>query len=101
MARSELRISPSKRKDLVKRTPLWSPFERARDRWVKCLAEPEYRGRLLRNHELQHSISAGEQDRRDGFHPRNRLLGRVVACSGSRATIAAVAERGTTDLTEL
>ncbi|MGN7293412.1 ATP-binding protein [Rhizobium sp. SAFR-030] len=55
----------------------------------------------MRNHELQHSISAGEQDRRDGFHPRNRLLGRVVACSGSRATIAAVAERGTTDLTEL
>ncbi len=55
----------------------------------------------MRNHELHHSISAGEQDRRDGMHPRNRLLGRVVACGGARATIAAIAESGTTDLTEL
>ncbi|AVC50635.1 ftsK/SpoIIIE family protein [Rhizobium leguminosarum bv. viciae] len=44
---------------------------------------------------------AGEQDRRDGHTPGNRFLGRVVACSGSRATIAAVAEQGGTDLTEL
>ncbi len=29
----------------------------------------------------------------------NRMLGRVVACNGSRATIAAVAEEGGTDLT--
>ncbi len=35
------------------------------------------------------------------MHPRNRLLGRVVACGGARATIAAIAESGTTDLTEL
>ena len=33
--------------------------------------------------------------------PGNRLLGRVVSCNGARATIAAIAERGGTDLTEL
>ncbi|WP_174552532.1 ATP-binding protein [Sinorhizobium glycinis] len=33
--------------------------------------------------------------------PGNRFLGRVVACNGSRATIAAVAERGETSLSEL
>ncbi|WP_172900186.1 MULTISPECIES: ATP-binding protein [Sinorhizobium] len=33
--------------------------------------------------------------------PGNRFLGRVVACNGSRATIAAVAEGGETSLTEL
>ena len=41
------------------------------------------------------------QERRDGVATGNRLLGRVVHCNGSRATIAAVAERGTTELTEL
>ncbi len=41
------------------------------------------------------------QDRRDGRKPGNRFLGRVVACNGSRATIAAVAEKGETSLTEL
>lgn len=35
------------------------------------------------------------------MHPGNRLLGRVVACTGSRATIAAIAENGSTDLAEL
>lgn len=40
-------------------------------------------------------------DRRDRLKPGNRFLGRVVACNGSRATIAAVAEAGGTDLTEL
>ncbi len=40
-------------------------------------------------------------DRRDKLKPGNRFLGRVVACNGSRATIAAVAEAGGTDLTEL
>ncbi|MBD9372844.1 ATP-binding protein [Rhizobium sp. ARZ01] len=44
---------------------------------------------------------AGEQDRRDDETPGNRLLGRVVACGGSRATISAVAEAGQTALTEL
>ncbi|MFD1743899.1 ATP-binding protein [Rhizobium helianthi] len=55
----------------------------------------------MRNHDLHLSASAGEQDRRDGLHPGNRLLGRVVACSGSRATIAAIAERGSTEISEL
>ncbi len=56
---------------------------------------------FLRNHELHQSVTAGEQDRRDGMHPRNRLLGRVVACSGARATISAVSEKGSTELSEL
>ena len=47
------------------------------------------------------SNDAGDQERRDGMRPGNRMLGRVVACNGSRATIAAVAEDGGTDLTEL
>lgn len=53
------------------------------------------------NSEFQSSIVAGEQERRDGVAPGNRLLGRIVACSGSRATISAVAEGGETALTEL
>jgi DNA helicase HerA-like ATPase len=55
----------------------------------------------LLNSDLQTSGKAGEHDRRDALTPGNRFLGRVVACSGSRATIAAVAEAGGTDLTEL
>ena len=53
------------------------------------------------NNDLQTSGKAGEHDRRDIQKPGNRFLGRVVACSGARATIAAVAEGGETDLTEL
>ena len=53
------------------------------------------------NNELHSSISAGEQERRDTLKRGNRFLGRVVACSGSRATIAAIAENGETSLTEL
>ena len=52
------------------------------------------------NNEFQTSMTAGEQDRRDG-QTGNRLLGRVVACNGSRATISAVADGGQTALTEL
>lgn len=44
---------------------------------------------------------ASEIDRRDTLRPGNRFLGRVVACSGSRATVSAVAENGTTELAEL
>ncbi|TCL73774.1 ATP-binding protein [Rhizobium sp. BK251] len=55
----------------------------------------------MRNNDLQTSSKAGEQDRRDSLAPGNRFLGRVVACSGSQATIAATAESGGTDLTEL
>ena len=53
------------------------------------------------NNDLQTSGNAGDLDRRDKLKPGNRFLGRVVACNGSRATIAAVAEAGGTDLTEL
>ncbi|MGN6775433.1 ATP-binding protein [Rhizobium sp.] len=53
------------------------------------------------NNDLQTSGNAGDLDRRDRLKPGNRFLGRVVACNGSRATIAAVAEAGGTDLTEL
>ncbi|MEK1930473.1 MAG: DUF87 domain-containing protein [Pararhizobium sp.] len=55
----------------------------------------------MQNSDLHSSISAGEQDRRDTLKRGNRFLGRVVACSGSRATIAALAENGETSLTEL
>lgn len=41
------------------------------------------------------------REKRGVFPPGNRLMGRVVACSGSRATIAAIAEHGATDMTEL
>ena len=58
-------------------------------------------GSCLLNNDLQTSGKAGDLDRRDKLKPGNRFLGRVVACSGSRATIAAVAEAGGTDLTEL
>lgn len=39
-------------------------------------------------------------ERRDAAVPGDRLLGHVVACSGARATIAAIIEGGATDLTE-
>jgi len=58
-------------------------------------------GSCLLNNDLQTSGKAGDFDRRDRLKPGNRFLGRVVACNGSRATIAAVAEAGGTDLTEL
>ncbi|WP_425502139.1 ATP-binding protein [Peteryoungia desertarenae] len=45
--------------------------------------------------------TSSDEERRDRAHPGNRLLGRVVACNGSRATISAIAEHGGTDLTEL
>lgn len=53
------------------------------------------------NNDLQTSITAGEQERRDEMAPGNRLLGRVVSCGGSRATISAIAQGGETELTEL
>ncbi len=55
----------------------------------------------MRNNDLHTSGTAGEQDRRDQMRPGNRMLGRVVACNGSRATVAAVAEAGGTELSEL
>ncbi len=56
---------------------------------------------ILLNNDLQSAGKAGEADRRDALTPGNRFLGRVVACNGARATIAAIAEDGNTDLTEL
>lgn len=55
----------------------------------------------MADHDLQPAVSAGEQERRDRMAAGNRFLGRVVACNGARATIAAIAEGGGTDLTEL
>ncbi|MDP9836784.1 DNA helicase HerA-like ATPase [Neorhizobium huautlense] len=55
----------------------------------------------MRNSDFQKAMTAGEQERRDGDRPGNRLLGRIVACNGAHATIAAVAENGETGLTEL
>lgn len=68
-----------------------SPYASASNAW----------GSRLLNNDLQTSGKAGDLDRRDRLKPGNRFLGRVVACNGSRATIAAVAEAGGTDLTEL
>lgn len=53
------------------------------------------------NGDFQSAVSAGEQERRDDGASGNRLLGRIVACNGSRATISAIAEYGQTGLTEL
>ncbi|WP_234794679.1 ATP-binding protein [Xaviernesmea oryzae] len=47
------------------------------------------------------SIGADEQNRRDVLTPGNRFLGRVVACDGYHAVIAAQAPNGETTLTEL
>ena len=55
----------------------------------------------MRNQDLPLSETTEDSNRRDEFHPGNRLLGRVVSCGGSRATISAYAESGGTDLTEL
>ena len=45
--------------------------------------------------------TSGGEDRRDTLKPGNRFLGRVVACSGARATVSAIAENGSTELSEL
>jgi DNA helicase HerA-like ATPase len=58
-------------------------------------------GRLLLDDDFHRSPDKGEKDRRDPLKPGNRFLGRVVACNGAHATIAAVAEGGDTELTEL
>jgi uncharacterized protein len=55
----------------------------------------------LLNNDLHTSGKAGEHDRRDSQATGSRMLGRVVAISGSRVTISAVAQQGGTDLSEL
>lgn len=42
-----------------------------------------------------------ENERRSGQQPANRMLGRVIACNGAHATIAAETEPGTTDVSQL
>lgn len=54
------------------------------------------------NQPAQNSAAEADgQERRDTLKPGNRFLGRVVACSGSRATVSAIAEKGSTELSEL
>jgi uncharacterized protein len=55
----------------------------------------------LRHDEHQHPATPRDDDRRDGLTPGNRFLGRVVACTGAHATIAAVQDAGSTELAEL
>ncbi|SFB48901.1 hypothetical protein SAMN03159496_04252 [Rhizobium sp. NFR07] len=62
---------------------------------------PQSKGRLLLNDDIHRPAQAGENERRDTQKRGNRFLGRVVACNGSHATIAAVAAQGETELTEL
>jgi uncharacterized protein len=49
---------------------------------------------------MNNGFSPDGVERRDATHPENRELGHVVACSGSRATIAATMENGNTSLAE-
>ena len=49
---------------------------------------------------MEQTTTDDSKDRRNVDAPGDRLLGRVVACSGSRATIAAIIVNGETDLTE-
>lgn len=53
------------------------------------------------NDTSQRPMSEATTERRNMYKRGNRMLGRVVACNGSNATISAIAERGETDLTEL
>ncbi len=85
---------------LLSRSGLLSCLVYGLDTFVSFL-QLDDRAQALLNNDLHHSVSAGEQDRRDQEKPGNRQLGRVVSCNGARATIAAVAEKGTTNLTEL
>ncbi len=55
---------------------------------------------------MQHVDAEAAQDnamteRRDGSQRGNRLLGRIVACNGSRAVVTAVASAGETDVAQL
>lgn len=52
-------------------------------------------------HDQNPALSARLPDRRDAEAAGNRLLGRVVACNGARATIAASSEAGSTTHAEL
>ncbi|MBP2549158.1 DNA helicase HerA-like ATPase [Neorhizobium galegae] len=55
----------------------------------------------MRHDDHQSPQGVRHADRRDGLTPGNRFLGRVVACTGAHATIAAMEEAGSTELTEL
>ena len=54
------------------------------------------------NNDTSHNASrTDENERRSGEQPANRMLGRVIACNGAHATIAAETEPGTTDASQL
>lgn len=53
------------------------------------------------NDDLRKSAKAGEQDRRDDSTSGNRLLGHVISCNGSRATISATVEPGNLEFAQL
>lgn len=54
------------------------------------------------NNDTSHNASRmDENERRSGEQPANRMLGRVIACNGAHATIAAETEPGTTDASQL
>ena len=54
------------------------------------------------NNDTSHNASRmDENERRSGEQPANRMLGRVIACNGAQATIAAETEPGTTDASQL
>ncbi|WP_321382145.1 DUF87 domain-containing protein [Rhizobium sp.] len=55
----------------------------------------------MSNHDSFIPSTGVDADRRDSSAPGNRLLGRIVACDGAHATIAATATHGGTDLTSL
>jgi DNA helicase HerA-like ATPase len=53
------------------------------------------------NDTFHNASRMGENERRSGEQPANRMLGRVIACDGARATIVAETEPGTTDVSQL
>ncbi len=62
---------------------------------------PHVTGKDVTNDTFHSASPMGENERRSGEQPANRMLGRVIACDGSRATIAAETEAGTTDVSQL
>ncbi|MGP4686495.1 ATP-binding protein [Agrobacterium pusense] len=55
----------------------------------------------MSNDTFHNASRMGENERRSGEQPANRMLGRVIACDGARATIVAETEPGTTDVSQL
>ncbi len=55
----------------------------------------------MSNDTFHNASRMGENERRSGEQPANRMLGRVIACGGARATVVAETEPGTTDVSQL